>query len=807
MRIAIVAPSPVPFGPGGAEALWAGLYHQLLADSPHDVELLKVPVRETDLPEVMAAYESFTSLDLTHFDMVITGKYPAWMVQHPRHVVYMLHPLRGLYDSYRYFGEPTTVDDPDPRVRALVDTAAALRRSTVPALFAQFSEAVRELGPAHPALRFPGPLARSLVHALDRVGLSEASRYLAISRTVAEREGYFPTGAQVSVVHPPSDLTGLHEEPGEYFFTASRHDAPKRLDLLVRAMAHYPGSRRLVIAGTGPETPRLAELAAGDPRIELVGRVSQEELVTHYARAIGVPFIPVDEDLGLITYEAMRSGKPVLTASDSGGPTEFVRPGLNGAVVEPTPRAVGRGLAEIERLAGSPRTAELARRAVSHISWSHVADALTAPPARPVAHHADRASGGDGRPRLVVTSTFPVWPPRNGGQLRAYHLYRELADQYDVHIVCQAATGTVPSARLIAPGMTEHVVPRTREHHDAEQRITDLAALPVTDIVAGRLSALTPEYARTLADLLRGAAAVLLADPFMYPVVADVRPESVPVIYDAYNCELHLKTQMLPHTTVRDELLDEVRRVEAAACDAASLVLTVSQEDAAQLRALYGTPAEKFAAAPNGVDLRSVPYTPMAARVVQRDRWLARLRALGAGSDLRHVAMFVGSWHLPNIEAAEAICAMAPEVPDTAFVLLGSHTGALRRRVTPPNVFPLGVVSDAAKLTMLAAADVALAPLMTGSGTNLKVVEYLAAGVPVVSTPVGLRGLRMPEGTVQVSALGDFPEMIGAVLARSATADSRSELARRAVEAAYDWSAVADGVRDRLESVLVVPAP
>jgi len=799
VRIAIVAPSPIPFGPGGAESLWAGLYHELLTGSSHDVELIKVPVRETTLPEVMAAYESFTSLDLSHFDMVITGKYPAWMVNHPRHVVYMLHPLRGLYDSYRLFGLPLVETSPEPLIRRLIARAASLHASAMPDFFQAWHSALDTLGPGHPALAFPGPLARTLVHAMDRVALrpGAVSRYLAISKTVAERAGYFPAGVPVHVVHPPSDLVGLHELPGEYFFTASRHDAPKRLGLLLEGMRCYSGERRLVIAGAGPETKRLREMAAGDSRVEFVGRVSQAQLVDHYARAVGVPFIPLDEDLGLVTYEAMRAGKPVLTAFDSGGPTEFVVPGVNGVVVTPTPAGIGEGLHRLERLGGSPRVAEAARRAVQGTTWSRVVEELVRAPA------AERALGvaKSGRPRLVVTSTFPIWPPRNGGQMRAYHLYGALTDHFDVELISLARPAVPASTREIRPGMIERVVPRTEAHDAEELEITQEVGIPVTDIVAGRLTHLTPDYMTGLREALKGAAGVILADPFMYPIVSAANA-GVPIVYDAYNCEFLLKSQMLPDTQTGRRLLEEVRQTEGGASRSSALVLSVSAEDCQNLQTLYGTPSDRFVMVHNGVDLPRVPFTPIAVRQRNRERWLDALRRRGAGRGLTALATFIGSWHLPNNEAALSIVELARSLPEVGFLLVGSHTGSLRRIPLSSNVFLLGEVSDAVKTTVLETVDVALAPLMTGSGTNLKVVEYLAAGIPVVSTPVGMRGLHVPQECVRVASIETFGAAIRRELAEADTALERTVIGRRVVELAYDWHEVGSQLIPRLEQAL-----
>ena len=68
---------------GGAERLWLGLQQHLNAVAGHDCELIKVPVREGNLLELVRAYRSFAELDLSHYDRVISTKYPAWAVSHP----------------------------------------------------------------------------------------------------------------------------------------------------------------------------------------------------------------------------------------------------------------------------------------------------------------------------------------------------------------------------------------------------------------------------------------------------------------------------------------------------------------------------------------------------------------------------------------------------------------------------------------------------------------------------------------------------------------------------------------------------
>ncbi|HSP71783.1 MAG TPA: glycosyltransferase, partial [Gaiellaceae bacterium] len=87
------------------------------------------------------------------------------------------------------------------------------------------------------------------------------------------------------------------------------------------------------IAGDGPDRERLESL--GDGTVAFAGRVSEEELADLYARCLAVFYAPVDEDFGMVPYEAFLSEKPVVTTTDAGGPLEVVSDRVTGLVCEP----------------------------------------------------------------------------------------------------------------------------------------------------------------------------------------------------------------------------------------------------------------------------------------------------------------------------------------------------------------------------------------------------------------------------------------------------------------------------------------
>jgi glycosyltransferase involved in cell wall biosynthesis len=84
-----------------------------------------------------------------------------------------------------------------------------------------------------------------------------------------------------------------------------------------------------------------------------------------------------------------------------------------------------------------------------------------------------------------------------------------------------------------------------------------------------------------------------------------------------------------------------------------------------------------------------------------------------------------------------------------------------------------------------------IAPLRLGGGTRLKILEAMAMGKPVVSTPEGAEGLQVEDGRdlLLASSPETFAERLVKVLKDAALSRSLGENARRLVEQRYGWPA------------------
>jgi glycosyltransferase involved in cell wall biosynthesis len=341
MRLAVCMPQ-VPFERGGTEIFADGVVHAL-REHGHEAELVTVPYKWYPGEQVLTQAFLWRLLDLEEangrpIDAVIATKFPSYAVRHPRKVVWLLHQFRQAWD---------------------------LDRSEL----GQFGESAEDRALRRKVLEF------------DRVALGEAKKIFTTSTIVAGRLRD-STGLEAEVLAPPPaplDFRCIAYE--DFILSVNRLDRAKRVDLLIEAAAQAPGVR-VVIAGDGSDRERLEQLAHDrglDGRATFAGRVTDEELADLYGRCLGVYYAPVDEDYGLVPYEAFLSQKPVITATDAGGPLDIVRDRETGLVVAPTAEELARACVWLrEHRDEAQAFGRAGREIASAVTWDACVERLLA---------------------------------------------------------------------------------------------------------------------------------------------------------------------------------------------------------------------------------------------------------------------------------------------------------------------------------------------------------------------------------------------------------------------------------------------
>lgn len=170
---------------------------------------------------------------------------------------------------------------------------------------------------------------------------------------------------------------GVAENPGDYLLAVSSPNLHKNFHALVRAFgaAKTNTIRRLMIVGDQTAVFRSSRLQQTDPRVEFVGRVTDEKLARLYRGAVAFAFPSLYEGFGIPPLEAQQSGLPVLAANAASIPEV-----LGESALYFDPHDLGDMTAAIEEMDRNASLRETLRAAglrnASRFSWHKSADAL-----------------------------------------------------------------------------------------------------------------------------------------------------------------------------------------------------------------------------------------------------------------------------------------------------------------------------------------------------------------------------------------------------------------------------------------------
>jgi glycosyltransferase involved in cell wall biosynthesis len=381
---------------------------------------------------------------------------------------------------------------------------------------------------------------------------------------------------------------------------------------------------------------------------------------------------------------------------------------------------------------------------------------------------------------LVLTSRLP-YPPREGHQLRSWHLLRALAAAHEITLLSCERDDDEPQA--CAP--LRALVERLETFPVRAQRSRAALLLAAARGVAGPRPFVVEKYAgsalrRRVAELAPQADLIHVD---MLPLVAllDGVATAAPVVLNAHNVEHELLQQRAAIETNRARRLflhsqtRKLARFERAACRRADLIVACSADDARALARL--APQTPIAIVPNGVDIER--HRPAAAAPPAPPQ-LVFVGQMGWFPNHDGVQWFMAEI-LPRVLAARR---------DAQFVVVGKSDGLKVPAALREHVRLAGFVDDVG--AAVDAASVYVVPLRTGSGTRLKVLEAMAHGKPIVTTTIGAQGIDLVPGAEALFAddADAFAAAVVRVLGDAGLAAQLGAAACAKAQTRYDWAAI-----------------
>lgn len=411
-----------------------------------------------------------------------------------------------------------------------------------------------------------------------------------------------------------------------------------------------------------------------------------------------------------------------------------------------------------------------------------------------------RAMADSAKPVLVYVVPFDIWKLRTGGGQRIAGIAKTFSREFNVFVFTLARSGPGFSVRDLAEDCHLVAVPVGAEFIQRTQALEAGTGL----FACADFFDWLPDFQRLLELAATHAAVWGFTHPTAWPVVRRYIRPACAVFYDAHDDYAQFmqdaygsENPALAQRLVELEC-DVLQHVTAAAyCTESDLAVAQSRRESGAVSPSPSPPPDRLAlgervrvlVVPNGVDVA-------ACQLVVPSQ--ARQNRVTAGID-RPLVLFMGAHHKPNYEAVAFISReLAPAFPQAIFVIMGMNLAAVRQRGQPipsSNVVFTGPVAEAIKEAVMALTEVAIAPMTSGTGSSLKVPDYIAHGKVVIGTAIGMRGFAELASYPSVIVTDDVP----AALANALTMlekdphafDRDCQAARAWVAKTLAWSAAA----------------
>lgn len=346
----------------------------------------------------------------------------------------------------------------------------------------------------------------------------------------------------------------------------------------------------------------------------------------------------------------------------------------------------------------------------------------------------------------LVLNDYNSFSGVGGGGTRTRGIYEAVNKISDVVFLCFSDDNTFTTSKY-NDRTTVISVPKTQEHINEVNNTNSQFHISSDDIIASRHCTENPILDIVYNILKDNARFIIVEHCYMSPLPIKYNDR---FIHSSQNNETKLKKALLEWHPQKDTLLADIERVESRAVELAGANIAVSDDDG------YSLLEGRKTAGPMIV-VRNGSQVPVSISEDIKKVVSSKVKPLSA--------VFLGSAHMPNVDAVNhLITEIVPQCPNIQFNIVGSVCNGINTKL-PKNVLLWGIVDEETKCAILQQSLFAINPVNTGSGSNVKLADFFANGLFVVSTKFGSRGYPdVIMKHIALAELSNFPQVINSIV-------------------------------------------
>ena len=384
--------------------------------------------------------------------------------------------------------------------------------------------------------------------------------------------------------------------------------------------------------------------------------------------------------------------------------------------------------------------------------------------------------------KILVLNFFPAFrPATSGGELRYFHLYKNLSEYHDITLLSPTNNDSKMEIIEHSNSFREYRIPKEDIHNKIHWKLEEEDfSLEFSALTCAYSADFLNEYHRYYLKLYPDAEIIIHDSPYMLNYDLFFGMDNKPRVYNSYNLEYDLLKQIYSGKNAKKHL-DFIFQLEKRLVSKAQIVFATSEIEKYKFQELYNISSSSIKLAPNGIN---------------PDDFLKRDESI-----IEKTAFFIGSGHPPNIEAVRFIIeVLAPNSPDVMFLVAGSCGDLFNSTLT--NLKLLGKIDEEEKERLFKTSDIAINPMFSGAGTNLKTLEFLSMGIPMVSTDVGVRGIELkPSQHFILATKENFSKQIDSLIDNAETKEKISQNSKSYVNEVFNWINIGKAVDKELKEL------
>ena len=378
---------------------------------------------------------------------------------------------------------------------------------------------------------------------------------------------------------------------------------------------------------------------------------------------------------------------------------------------------------------------------------------------------------------LVLSATPDPFSEDHGGKQRLIRLTTSLSKKHDVTLLSLSWAGQ--SFEKIVNGITHiSVAVEPEVVRTAKTRRTTLKK-PNNDTLISYFKKYFKKYKAKLNELAEVHDIIVIDHYATAPLTEGMTNKDIPIFYSSQNCETDLAKQMFPKNSDDIKLINET---EKSVIDRSDAVGYCSKDDFELMKKYFIIDKPTFYI-PNGATY--LPDVTFGKNIGSKD------------------IVFIGSGHPPNVIAAKELLALAELVPEYNFVIAGSCVGGIDHLPHSDNVIKIKQISNDEVDEMFSNAFAFINPMISGSGTHLKMMKALSYGLPIITSSIGARGFSNAERDACMVVADEITDMIKAIKTIS-NKKTYMDMSFNSLELSqkYDWEKIGNDFTEAVEAVI-----